>query len=142
MLRLALSTVRVRWPALVGAYTALLVGVALAAVTASLMAGALSASSAGRFSNVDAVVSANGAISLGPDAGSVDPHPRPPMSNAVVPRVQSVAGVRKAVQRCRVLRQRAGPQRSAGDGVGRQALARPRLVEPGIDAVHAGRGNR
>ena len=97
MLRLALSTVRVRWPALVGAFVALLIGVALAAVTASLMAGALSASSAGRFSNVDAVVSANGAISLGPNAGTVDPSPRPPMSDAVVARVQAVAGVRKAV---------------------------------------------
>jgi hypothetical protein len=72
MLSLALSTVRVRWPALVGAFVALLIGVDLAAVTASLMAGALSASSAGRYSNLDAVVSANGAISLGPDAGTVD----------------------------------------------------------------------
>ena len=81
MLRLALSTVRVRWPALLGAFVALLVGVALAAVTASLMSGALSASSAGRFSNVDAVVSANGAVSLGADAGTVDPHPRPPMAD-------------------------------------------------------------
>src|SRR4051812_48553243 len=97
MLRLALSTVRVRWPALVGAFVALFVGVALAAVAASLMSGALSASSAGRFSNVDAVVSANGEVSLGADAGSVDPQPRPPMSNAVVARVQAVAGVRKAV---------------------------------------------
>jgi putative ABC transport system permease protein len=97
MLRLALSTVRVRWPALVGAFTALLIGVMLAAVTASLMAGALSASSAGRFSNVDAVVSANGAISLGPNAGSIDPSPRPPMSDAVVSRVQAVTGVRRAV---------------------------------------------
>ena len=97
MLRLALSTVRVRWPALVGAFVALLIGVALAAVTASLMAGALSASSPGRFSNVDAVVSANGAISLGPNAGTIDPSPRPPMRDAVVARVQAVAGVRKAV---------------------------------------------
>ncbi len=97
MLRLALSTVRVRWPALVGAFVALLIGVALAAVTASLMAGALSASSAGRFSNVDAVVSANGAIPLGSDAGTVDPFPRPPMSDAVVARVQAVSGVRAAV---------------------------------------------
>jgi hypothetical protein len=72
MLRLALSTVRVRWPALVGAFVALPIGVDLAAVTASLMAGALSASSAVRYSNLDAVVSANGAISLGPDAGTVD----------------------------------------------------------------------
>src|SRR3954470_12341115 len=97
MLRLALSTVRVRWPSLAGAFVGLAVGVALAAATASLMAGALSASSAGRFSNVDAVVSANGAVSLGPDAGSVDPHPRPPMNESVVSRVQAVAGVRKAV---------------------------------------------
>src|SRR4051812_31490310 len=97
MLRLAFSTVRVRWPALVGAFVALLVGVALAAVTASLMSGALSASSAGRFSNVDLVVSANGAVSLGPNAGTIDPQPRPPMSDTVVARVQAVAGVREAV---------------------------------------------
>ena len=54
MLRLALSTVRVRWPSLAGAFVGLAVGVALAALTASLMAGALSASSAGRLSGVDA----------------------------------------------------------------------------------------
>lgn len=116
MLRLALSTVRVRWPALVGAFVALLIGVALAAVTASLMAGALSASSAGRYSNLDAVVSANGTISLGPDAGRIDPYPRPPMGNAVVARVQAVAGVHAAVSDLAFLA-------SATDSTGRELSA-------------------
>ncbi len=63
------------------------------------MAGALSASSAGRLSGVDAVVSANGAVAIGTgdQAGTVDPHPRPPMNAAVVERVKAVAGVREAV---------------------------------------------
>jgi putative ABC transport system permease protein len=63
------------------------------------MAGALSASSSGRFSNVDAVVSAKSALTVGSatDPQHVDPHPRPPLAVGLVARVAAVDGVAAAV---------------------------------------------
>jgi len=125
---LALNTLRARRVSFVGALIAVSAGVALVCACALLIAGALTASGAGRFAAVDAIVEANShfVAGHGNSASDVSIHPAAELPVSVIGEVESVPGVARAVgdlafpataldQRGRVLSAR-GADRTEGHG--------------------------
>jgi putative ABC transport system permease protein len=83
-----------------GAIIAVALGVGLVAATGSLMASALTASGAGRFAAVDAMVQANATTMVGAHdtaGGLVTVYPPPRLPARLVSRVGAVPGVARAV---------------------------------------------
>jgi putative ABC transport system permease protein len=100
MLAIAAHTVRRRLASFAGAIVAAALAVGLVAATGSLMASALAASGAGRFTAVDAVVQANATITVGADdaaGGVATVYPPPRLPAGLVARVGAVRGVSRAV---------------------------------------------
>ncbi len=99
MLAIAARTVRWRLVSFAGAIVAAALAVGLVAATGSLMASALTASGAGRFTAVDAVVQADATITVGQgDAASVvTVFPPPRLPAGLVARIAAVRGVGCAV---------------------------------------------
>jgi len=100
MLAIAAHTVRRRLASFAGAIVAAALAVGLVAATGSLMASALAASGAGRFTAVDAVVQATATITVGAgDAagGVATVYPPPRLPAGLAARVGAVRGVSRAV---------------------------------------------
>jgi putative ABC transport system permease protein len=99
MLALALSTLRARRVSFAGSLFAVSLGVAVMCATAVLMASALTASGAGRYAAVDAVVEANSRFIVGHGnaASVVLVHPAARLPASVVGAAESVPGVAHAV---------------------------------------------
>lgn len=100
MLAIAVRTVRSRLASFAGAIVAVALAVGLVTATGSLMAGALAASGAGRFTAVDAVVQANATIMVGASdvaGGLVTVYPPPRLPAGLVAQVGAVRGVGRAV---------------------------------------------
>jgi putative ABC transport system permease protein len=99
MLALALGTLRSRRLSFAGALVAVSLGVGLVCATAVLMASALTASGAGRFTSVDAVLEANPrfVVGHGNAASAVTVHPAARLPASLVVEVASVPGVARAV---------------------------------------------
>ncbi len=96
---LVLSSVRARRVSFAGSLVPLTLAVALVCAAATLMAGVLGKSGAGRFAAVGAVVQGNATVKVGRgnSASVVTVHPSQRLPYAIVPRVASVSGVARAV---------------------------------------------
>ncbi len=99
MFSLVLGPVRARRVSFTCSLVAIALGVGVVCAAATLMAGILAVSGAGRFTAVDAVVQSNATIRVGQgnSADIVTVHPPPRLPERIVPRVAAVSGVARAV---------------------------------------------
>lgn len=100
MIAIAARMMRAHPAVFAGASLAMALAVGLVSATGLLLAGVLTASGAGRFAAVTAVVQADNTIMVGrADAagGEVTAYPPPTLPTTVTARVQAVRGVRRAV---------------------------------------------
>src|SRR5690242_8465067 len=100
MLPIAVHTVQGRLASFAGAIVAVALAAGLIAAAGSLMASALTASGAGRFTAVDAVVQANATIMVGASdtaGGLATVYPPPRLPAELVAQADAVPGAGRAV---------------------------------------------